>query len=89
MAIVAIWILLCVGVGAWANSWSRNFAGWAILSVLVSPPLGAAALLIAGRNGKTCTSCAEIIKPEAIKCKHCGADASTSVPAQTTDEVPW
>ena len=44
------WILLAMSVGWWAKLWSRNGLFWGVTSVLVSPVVGAIALLIVGSN---------------------------------------
>jgi hypothetical protein len=49
LAIVALWILAGVAIGAWARAWGRDFLSYALLGGLVSPLIGAIVLLIKGR----------------------------------------
>ena len=80
---IIIWIVLAIGCAIFASNKGRDVGRWFVISVLLSPVIGFILLLIlqdvsqqtALEDGKLkkCTACAELIKAEAIKCKHCGA----------------
>lgn len=69
-----IWVAAAFGVGAWASAWNRSFGGYTILSLILTPAIGVIILLVGGNNGKKCPQCAEFVKIESRKCKHCGAE---------------
>lgn len=83
MAFVIIW-LICGGIAAMiASSKGGNVAVAFILGVLLGPFgiiaaffLGneqkADAAKIASGDSKKCPRCAELVKPDALVCKHCG-----------------
>ena len=81
---IFLWIALSIAVGYAAKNKARNFWDWLIISLLFSPLVSAVFLwtrkdLTEGqalKRGelKKCLYCSEIIKQEAIKCKHCGAN---------------
>ena len=85
--IIVAWILLSIFVALYASS--KKTKGGAIfgfiISIIFSPLIGFLAVLLtkpdeyevlrSGKN-KKCPECAEIIKKEAIKCKHCGHNFS-------------
>lgn len=50
MLTILLWILFAVAVGAWAQSWNRSFGGYLLVSLIVSPILGAIILLCCGKN---------------------------------------
>ncbi len=72
MFIFLVWLVCTIGVSAWASRWNRSAFGWFICSFFLSPILAGLLLLISGQNGKKCSKCAEMVKIEAVKCKHCG-----------------
>lgn len=76
-----IYIVLCVAVGAYASSKGRNPFGFFVLSLLVTPLVGALICLISLdlKNVKPspnthvkCPDCRELVLKDARKCKHCG-----------------
>lgn len=75
---VLIWIAFSIMVGVAADSRGREWAPWALLSLLTSPLLGFILLLAVGapkpnaRTHKKCAACAEWCANEAKVCKHCG-----------------
>jgi hypothetical protein len=96
MELLVVWLGFAIGVGAWASARGRSGFGWFLLAVLLSPLLAAFFLLIAGPqnenveaqaiasgSARKCPFCAELIRHEAIVCKHCGRDVPASPPA------PW
>lgn len=90
--IFLVWIGLCIGVGVFADSRGRSGVGWGFFSAVLSPILGFIIVLVlekrptlaAGESSvstgtRKCPFCAELIRAEAIKCKHCGSDVESVV----------
>ena len=92
MEILIVWVGLTIVIGVLANSRGRSGFGWFLLSWIITPLIaGLLALVLPNlrlrqvqeterRQSKTCPYCAELIKAEAVVCKHCGKD----VPANKT-----
>lgn len=78
-----VWVLLCILVGIFANSKGRSSIGFFFISLILSPIIGfLIALIVAphedeimkNKNLKKCPYCKELIKEDAIICKHCHKD---------------
>jgi phosphotransferase system glucose/maltose/N-acetylglucosamine-specific IIC component len=75
--IVVVWLGLAIAIGAIAGNKGRSGFGWFLFALLLSPLIAGFFLLLTGEgkaNKRKCTMCAEDVRVEAIKCKHCGAD---------------
>lgn len=72
MAIALGWFVFAILAGYLASTKGRSGFGWFFLALFISPLIAFIAILIAGESGKKCPACAETVKLEALKCKHCG-----------------
>lgn len=70
--VVIVWLVFAVLVGVWASSWERSGVGYFLGSLALSPFVAGIFLLLSGKAGRKCPKCAEMVKMEAKKCKHCG-----------------
>jgi Na+/H+-dicarboxylate symporter len=84
------YLILSLLVGMYANKKGRSTLGFFIIAALLSPLIGFVIALIVSpvdsvieQNAlkagemKKCTSCAELVKTEAIICKHCRTELKT------------
>jgi hypothetical protein len=87
------WFILSILCGMLASGKGKSFFGYFLLSTFLSPLIGFIAVLIAkedlakvekkelDRGGKKrCPFCAELVKSEAIVCKHCSKDIGKECP---------
>jgi hypothetical protein len=88
ITVAVIWLLFGFVAAIIANAKGRGGCGWFLLGCLLGPfSLVVAFLQPASsldeqkarekgesRNFKRCPFCAEAVRKEAIKCKHCGSD---------------
>jgi hypothetical protein len=100
MAIVIGWIALSIVAGVIAANKGRSRLGFIVLSLFLSPLVGIIAALVArpdhgalekeqlesGTSVK-CPACAELIRSDALKCRHCGTDVS-KVPRNSPSSPP-
>ena len=81
--LVVIWVILAFACASFAKRKGRDYWRWLVLSLVLSPFICIVILLISKDESeqvgiyegtlKKCYQCAEIVKKEAIRCKHCGA----------------
>lgn len=74
-----LWFALAVGIGALAAQRERSGLGWFVLALLISPVLAGLLLLLLGSGAATkrCPACRELVRADAVRCKHCGEDLTT------------
>lgn len=84
MEFVFFWIVLSIAVGVIAGSKGRTGFGYFMLSLLLSPLIIGIVVLAmpkvvpAGQRETAethtrCPACKEVVRRDAIKCKHCGS----------------
>lgn len=85
---VFFWFGFAVAIGVWASNRGRTGFGWFVLACIISPLLAGIFLAVTKNKAKNaqnpigpseqthvrCPHCAEFVLPEALKCKHCGAE---------------
>lgn len=92
MEFAFFWVVFSLLVGALSRSRGHSFIAGTLFALILSPLVAGLIVLIRKPNVATieartvhdgefrkCPFCAELIRREAIRCKHCGAD----IPSET------
>jgi hypothetical protein len=74
MEILIGWVGLAFVVAIFAAKRERSGIGWFFLALLISPLLAGLLLLALGSGTVQvrCPACRELVRSDALKCKHCG-----------------
>lgn len=72
MEFLFFYFVFCIAISVWAAKISRNWFGWLLLALVFSPLVCAIFLAIIGQSGQKCPKCAEVVKRDALICRHCG-----------------
>lgn len=99
MAWVLIWVALSGVAGVIAAKKGRSPGGFFLLALLLSPLVGILAAIVASENkarteeeqihagqARRCPFCAELVRAEAVLCKHCGRSLESRERELTTDQ---
>lgn len=87
MELLIPWLILAILVGVFAERRGRFGFGYFMLAMVLSPLIGFLIVVLLGEDRaeveyrqlasgamRRCPDCAELVRKEARKCRHCGAD---------------
>ncbi len=99
MLVLFFWLLFAAVVGWLAYLKGRSAFGLFLISIIFSPIIGLITVLIMkpsdeimeqrsllSGEGKICPFCAEVVRSEAVTCKHCGKDIPADSPPSINAE---
>lgn len=97
MELVIFWFILSIVAAAIASNNGRSGFGYLLLSLILSPMIGIICVIAAGKNvarleqdqindgsKRRCPYCEEIVRVEAVKCRHCGSALAGTI---ETDDI--
>lgn len=83
LLVMAAWFALAFWVATHAEKRGRSAGGWFTLSAIFSPLVGVALLMALPEIERAspllvrCPACRELIRRDAVKCKHCGTEINS------------
>ena len=102
MELVIFWFILSCVVGVIAGNNGRFGFGYFLLSIVLSPLIGVLCALAAGKNvarleqdqindgsKRRCPYCEEIVRVEAVKCRHCGSALAGTIETDDGESMSW
>ena len=75
--VVVLWIFFCFLVGMWAQNWGRSFGSYFVLSLFLSPIVGAIVLAVKG----------EVVDGEVVETKDKITSTISNVTHSGADEI--
>lgn len=82
MEFLLFWLGGAILVSILASKRGRSGGGWFVLSLIISPLLAGLFVLVLGsvsdESARKCPFCMEPVAAQAIRCKHCQADISST-----------
>lgn len=86
-----LWLALAACVGAIASQRERSGLGWFVIALLASPVVAGLVLLAIGNGSPTkrCPACRELVRMDALRCRHCGEDLNSVAARQLAYDAQY